>query len=535
MPDGIPEQTDKADEQAALYGRLIDSLAMVVRNTVENNWLSYSDEHDTVAAAFANIESALATGQVVTLARIGNEIRVNQSQIRSDSPQLKSLVTILTRRDINNITFEPGFTMPGFQEFIEVFRVLPEELAMLGGFASALEHIGLPGVRSQRVVFKQVAEDQMVVDREAGDLARRLLVDEKNQEAFVEFLKGKADHPDVEQPTVKAVAAHPQALGELIVQAADASAAPADEAAPSPPRIVDAMRRAYDGLSEDPALKTQKGKKELTTALGSLERAIVGRLEAGGQPIDGGEREAIREAVEEMTDELTMDALASAYLRQRKTMENNEKRILRFIKRKGLDAVIDGDLRKKLSRGGLSAQQWQSLLARSGADDAHPLTQAELISLRELQDLVVEPSGTPPPEAALGDMLTRVHQDVERLAVRTEQRIEALVAEVQEEEASPDGQKRTKKKQAGITRARLLALLSEIVQELCQPLSVVSCSINMISGGHLGEVSSGQQDMLKLALESSERLEGLIEKLRAVAGNPTELSPDTTIRKSLYA
>ena len=83
-------------------------------------------------------------------------------------------------------------------------------------------------------------------------------------------------------------------------------------------------------------------------------------------------------------------------------------------------------------------------------------------------------------------------------------------------------------------RKQLMELLAEIAQELCQPLAVINCSVDMIRGGSLGEVSSTQVEMLCLAAESGSKLQTLIDKLMQISGVPETRSPDASIQESLY-
>ena len=74
-----------------------------------------------------------------------------------------------------------------------------------------------------------------------------------------------------------------------------------------------------------------------------------------------------------------------------------------------------------------------------------------------------------------------------------------------------------------LTRKRMLTILAEIVQELCQPLSVINCALGTIGGGHLGDVTTAQADMLQLAGEGAAKIEVLIDNLRNISGLPDTL------------
>ncbi|MCK5851091.1 MAG: hypothetical protein KAH23_09265 [Kiritimatiellae bacterium] len=81
---------------------------------------------------------------------------------------------------------------------------------------------------------------------------------------------------------------------------------------------------------------------------------------------------------------------------------------------------------------------------------------------------------------------------------------------------------------------QMLALLPEIVQELCQPLSVISCTIGMLRGHSFGTISESGLKMLKLASESGDRLQILTNKLAGICGMPDSMSPDSKKLDTIY-
>ena len=83
-------------------------------------------------------------------------------------------------------------------------------------------------------------------------------------------------------------------------------------------------------------------------------------------------------------------------------------------------------------------------------------------------------------------------------------------------------------------RQRIRAVLAEIVQELCQPLSVISCSISMIAQERIGTVDKTQKSLLDLAAQSADRMKTLIDSLRQISGEPKTLQPDADIQAWLY-
>ena len=85
-----------------------------------------------------------------------------------------------------------------------------------------------------------------------------------------------------------------------------------------------------------------------------------------------------------------------------------------------------------------------------------------------------------------------------------------------------------------MSRESILAMLAEIGQEICQPLAVIKCSLDMILSKALGEISAMQKEMLDLAVESGSRVEMLANKLIEISGMPKGTKPDTEILDDVY-
>jgi len=85
-----------------------------------------------------------------------------------------------------------------------------------------------------------------------------------------------------------------------------------------------------------------------------------------------------------------------------------------------------------------------------------------------------------------------------------------------------------------LSREELLASLAEINQELAQPLTVSSALLEMLSTGRLGYVDAKQQEVVKVANTSLQRLEVVVRYLQRLSGMPTALAPDQGLLSELY-
>jgi hypothetical protein len=197
--------------------------------------------------------------------------------------------------------------------------------------------------------------------------------------------------------------------------------------------------------------------------------------------------------------------------------------------------------------GGLNTEDWVALLERGGALSAAraegPGSQAGADlqkTLDELEQRTAPPGGAEsaePDGAELIEALRAINRQVDGLVAGARDRIRDLAQAVADEEtdASPGGPWDSVPRRPTMSRRRLLTVLAEIVQEACQPLSVIQCSVELMSSRSLGDVTDTQVDMLRLASESAAKIRILIDDLRRIAGEPEALSPDKQIQSSLYS
>jgi len=130
-------------------------------------------------------------------------------------------------------------------------------------------------------------------------------------------------------------------------------------------------------------------------------------------------------------------------------------------------------------------------------------------------------------EAGLRKAMQEVDQSIDKVIEGTNQKIDKLIAALTEDASMiKRGGKEGKPIQPRMSRAKLLETLAEIVQEICQPLSVIHCSVSMMMSGSLGAVNAAQSEMLTMADQSSDKIRKLVNSIMRIAGVPTSLTPD---------
>ena len=132
-------------------------------------------------------------------------------------------------------------------------------------------------------------------------------------------------------------------------------------------------------------------------------------------------------------------------------------------------------------------------------------------------------------QEAFDGMLTQVSSEIGNLVDGTAQKIKNIASEVQADIKAAEAAEQVAEEQGIgliLSRRKLLEMLIEVSQELCQPLAVIKCSIEMIMTRRLGEIPERQQSMLEMISDSTLRLNALINGLMEISGVPDSLSPD---------
>lgn len=708
---------------------LVRSIGMVFSQA-----LMYGPEHSVTRKVMVNSFKFINTGlelcQELQFTITDDALLVNNVSVNLKNPLARGFAMHLTQRDIRNFSLVRGLTFEKFVSLITVLNQKAETIKSDGGFAHVIGKSGLDGVRAAKISFVQVTEDDVVISKDA---LKETVGSEISAEQILNLIRKGSTATDADREALRAIQNSERSteiLGEAIVSAAKErqQAAGSGQGSGEGPSLVesavDYMQQTYEVLASDPSVKTQKGKKNLLRIVTELEEEIKKRLRESGVEFTEADAERIADAIEGMTDELKIDALASEYMKKRGAIDTSEKRILRFIKAKGLDHLGESELREKLQEAGLTMDNWRDLLAKSGlleggkleivdfnglnvvehlasllqtaanelllppplpdtplppplihatltelqrermefeqrgqtdlarilgnleqeiqkrladangditlADATHvaetlegmvdglkidaiaseyrkkrdaidstekqilrfikakgldSLSESELkeklqdegLTLDDWRDLMarsglldvgqmetvdfaglnvtehlagllqnmsqtlVQPPHSPgehaPPPVPGPEVraaFTAINHEVGSIMTSATARIGQVMADFQADvkaarEAGKNGQVHYK-----LSRRRLMTVLAEVGQEICQPLAVVNCAIEMVLNKSLGDVTDPQMEMLKLANDGGLKLKQLADKLMEIAGLPETMNPDADIQDDLF-
>ena len=549
--------------------KLVSLIGMMINNTLHSYWLSSSDTENAVDECYGELEKVFAaSGGDIEISIMNHGVLVCGEAVNSEDHLVRVFVEQLERLQINDFVIKNGMPLEEFGKLVEILSAQPVEMEELGGFSKVLSDFDMEHVRYVSVKYERIAEGDMVVskDRTGG------LTEEEISQKILAHLRGEETGEADAEALLRETSSDPGKVAGILVEASGDEGEDAES-------LVSNLQKTFDAMMNDPSAKTPTGKKKLVRMLDKIEKEVLGKLEGEGS---GRRGKAVSEAVAVMRDELKMDALAAEYMKKRKAIEESEKRILRYIKAKGIDKIADTELEQKLGEAGLATNDWEGLVARSGAAGSGPggpagqasggtagagfgnavaggpggagtgsgagftsLSMSQLSALLdhlETQIREVERDETDDAqgkgEADISNTVSEVRHQVDGMVEDTRRRIGSLVSEAMagDDETGAGGVAGKSKDAtgAGMTKRRMLRILAEIVQELFQPLSVVNCSIDMITSKALGEVADAQADMLKLARESAGKIQILVDELNRISGVPDSRTPDAEMIRGFY-
>ena len=535
--DTRPEQTEPGAPQLAD----MTAVAELARHLgqILSNMALYGPQHKVSQQAIMNgyefLGGFFAKWERVSFTVADNMLLADGRQIESKNTLMLGLIKQLSAIDVGSFSLARGVTFIDFTKLTELLNTPPEKMKAMGSFSEALSKSGVSHVQAKSVVYQLVTEEDVVVNKEelqealSGGGEGEGGKGAKSVEEIIAFLKGTAGQFSLD---IEEASSDTHKLADMILKASEVSPekAEAESAKTLGEVIVGCLKRAYQSLLQDPAAKTQQGKKTLVKTLMQLQDELLQGLRELVGPAADQIAEMVGDAVEQMTNELQVDALASDYAKKRKGIETTEKRILKFMKaadQENPEATVA--LKDKLMESGLDALDWQELLVKNveaamkkaGGGEAGAEVLNNLVSqMNTLLDPAKVAAGKAPEDQQVTQLVTQLEQEVATVTAEATQKLDQLEKRLRDR---PD-----------MSREAMLAMLAEIGQEICQPLSVINCSIDMIRGKSLGEITAMQKEMLDLAAESGARVETLANKIIEISGVPKGTKPDSEILDDVY-
>ena len=355
---------------------MIRSLGVVVNNT-----FLYGEDHgvttQSIESCFSTISQTLDTYQKLTITKGEEGLMVGTQPVVQKNPLVASLIQRLADADISNLTLMAGLRREEFIALIGILTAKPGEIAQLGGLTKIFRQFKMEHIQTREVTYVEIDKEseEIIAKKEKEELEVTVVKQRKAVKAFLAGAAGADAEGTMEG--LEGVSGDSDAMSEIIMEAADTRQKTQAETPEMgveekefAEHVADCVRKAYGELMKTPGLKTQKAKKELIKTLADLEKQLFTKMQEMYEEVSDNDKSTISDAVEGLVDELKIDSLATEYIKKRSAIEANEKKILRYLKTKGLRELADTNLEAKLAEAGLTTEAWQKLLIKSGIGGA---------------------------------------------------------------------------------------------------------------------------------------------------------------------
>jgi len=339
---------------------------------------------------------------------------------------------------------------------------------------------------------------------------------------IVAFLKGDINASDEGlEDKLTDVAADPDRLGQLIMESVSIRQAASNLEGESLGDIVlGCLRRTYTGLRKQPAFKSPEGVADLRQALLLLEESMLEKMHLlAGDPDPELDRQIVQ-TIREMDETLGFEQAAQQYVEHQHGIEESKQQLQSFVQAHG-----SGTAEQLLEDSGFPASDWQKIVVDSGRTPAkaHPPIADGINTLtmvfEKLENLMKseETDG-----GEVKNLLGQAIENIDGSLSSTKEKLDSLSKQIHEDDTGGTigGQGKI------MSRTELLSSISEVAQELMQPLTAINASLEMMLGGYVGDVSHEQQDMLSLASNSGEHLKFLMRELINIVGCPSNKGID---------
>lgn len=523
------------------------------------------------------LTALLATRESLSFAMVEGALLVEDHTVDTRNALVAAVVKRLAALEVDTFDLVKGLSREEVGWLVGILSAPPERVRAEGTFADALAKNGLLHARASVSSFQKITDADLVLKKDniiqelAGAAASLTGEPPKGLEQIVAFLKGEvgagngsatggaAEPPP---PTPETDAAR---LTDLIMKAAEVreSAVAVDGGESLTELVVGSLRRHTAELMQSPAARTKQGRKTIAKTLMLLEQNVLERLRAAaGADVDTA---AVEELFDDLRSDLEVDSLAADYIKKRSALESSEGKVRRYLKRNAKnnpDAAAA--LEERLLEEGLTPDGWKELRivaetekrgasvpaagkggsekggSGGAAGGGMEGMQALFLLLNRLDSLLVPPGAPTETDPAaredrrkkVAEVTDMIQRQINDAATAAENQINAF-GEVVASMATA-AEKEERRQEHDMSRHRLLQVLAEIIQELFQPLSVISSTLEMMLTRRLGEINEDQESMLRLSSSSSERLTHLSEKLRSLCGNPETRIPDAEILGMVY-
>lgn len=461
-------------------------------------------------------------------------LTVDETAVQVRGALQKSLERRLVSRHITGLRISQSISGAEVLKLVELLSDKDSE-----HFEERMAEAGLENIVSENTSYQAVRDGQTVAHMSdlAGAEGGGLLVldddlaDESGNgtgkqdvhvEQIVAFLKGDVEIEDsaAAGDELSELSKDPNRLGKMIMESVAIRQAASELAGESLGDIIlGCLRRTYSGLRKQSAFQSAEGKEDLRKALLLLEESILDQMRDLTGDADPELDRQIVQAVREMDENLGFESTAMQYMNNRAALEENSQELQAYIKAHGAQAA-----KGLLSDTEFPPQDWKKIVIDSKKGDAGsaPPINSGLHSLVNVFDKLEQLMKSKETDGGkVKDLLGQASYNLDGTLSAAKAKLQTLSDNL------IDGVSGTIGGQAlQMDSAELLKSLSEIAQELMQPLTAINASLEMMMQGYVGEFSDEQEGLLDLASNSGEHLTYLMRELIDIVGCPVNKGVD---------
>lgn len=495
---------------------------------------TYGNRHPAVEAAVVTAEVALNTlfsqRPKILLGAFHGKLTVDEMGISTTGTLLKSLERRLDKLQITGLRISRGITR---NELTDLIYLLSYREA--AEFKSGLNTAGLPHVTTENTIYEAIREGEAVISEAAlgrngihildiGDFGKEpsggsAASDSIPAEQIAAFLKGDVELDGNSElgEGLSELASDPEKLSRIILESAAIRQSVSGLNGESLGDIILAsLRRTYEGLHAQPSLQDAEGKTDLRKTLLMLEKNVLERIRDLTGKSDPNLDRKIVQTIREMDEELGFEMAAMQYMEYREAIEKQKCELQEFIKTHGTATaehlIADTDF---------PSSEWRRIVVDSGRDSDSPADGLNTLTtvFERLEKMMKseDSDGT-----SVKDLLGQANDNLDDTLFTTKEKLDVLSQQLKDDESGTiGGQGRD------MTQDELLAALAEVAQELMQPLTAITASLEMMVGGFVGEITHDQRDLLDLAANSGEHLKFLMKELIDIVGCPANKGVDS--------
>ncbi len=523
---------DKANQTA--YSTIEDPVLAEALNELGrsvNLVTTYSKSHPAAETSMVSTLQALhklfIRRKKISMGSFNGLLTIDGHSTKTTGPMQKSLERRLGRLGITGLKIARGISLNELTTLLELLSGNDAD-----AFQKNLGTSGMAHIQPDHTRYEAVQENQAIANKtDLEQIARMggsgvlVLDDEENEqsesqnvsnlhiEQIVAFLKGDIESDsDTIGEELSELASDPDKFGRMILESVAIRQSVNHLSGESLNDIVlGCLRRTYDGLHKQPAFQSAEGKVELKKALLLLEESVLEKLRAmTGEDNPELDRNIVQ-AVREMDEKLSFETAAAQYMEHREAIEQDKEFLHHFIQEKGAEAA-----EILLQGSGFPGSDWRKIVVESiGSGERGSTSLAEglstLTSVFEKLEQLMKAETTD--GIQVKNLLGQANENLEDTLDNTKEKLAALSSTI-------GGQAHT------MSRSELLTSLSEVAQELMQPLTAINASVEMMLHGFVGKISEEQQDLLTLASHSGEHLKFLMDMLINIVGCPTNKGID---------